>query len=151
MAEIISNAGQLGRPDGTGNPLCAALDSAVNLAQRRLWIAVPWVYTKTNNPWLLGFIRRVAEVAARGTVDVRAYLRPSQNNAYAANLWSKAGAKVVQSTARTRHLHSKAIVADDAALVVTANLTDTDLFRNTNHLSVERERSAVEAAVASLQ
>jgi helicase len=150
MAELVSNAGQLGRPDGVGNPLCAAVDSAVNLARGRLWIAVPWVYTRTNNPWLLSFIQRVADLSARGGVDVRAYLRPSQNNSYAANVWAKAGVRVVQSTARTRYLHSKAILSDDAALVLTANLTDTDLFRNTNHLSIERDRSAVDAAVASL-
>jgi replicative superfamily II helicase len=150
VAEIISNAGQLGAPDGTGNPLCAAIDSAVNFARRRLWIAVPWVYTRTNSPWLLGLIQRVAGVSARGGVDVRAYLRPNQNNAYAVNLWKQAGVTVVQSTARTRYMHSKVIVSDDAALVMTANLTDTDLFRNVNHISVERERSAVDAAVASV-
>ena len=50
----------------------------------------------------------------------------------------------------TRHLHSKVIVSDDSALVLTANLTDTDLFRNTNHLCIERDRQQVEAAVASL-
>jgi hypothetical protein len=33
---------------------------------------------------------------------------------------------------------------------MTANLTDTDLFRNVNHISVERDRSAVDAAVASV-
>ena len=58
--------------------------------------------------------------------------------------------KVVQSTTRTRYLRSKVLVSDSAALILTANLTDTDLFRNTNHLSIERNREQVEAAAASL-
>ena len=148
MAEMISNAGRLGAPDGTGNPLCAAVDSAVNLSRQRLWLAVPWVYTRTNNPWLLDLIQRIAAKAA--DVDVRVYLRPDQNNSYAVATWLEAGVKVVQSTTRTRYLHSKVIVSDDAALILTANLTDTDLFRNTNHLSIERNREQVEAAAASL-
>src|SRR5437762_13359245 len=105
MAEMISNAGRLGAPDGTGNPLCAAVDRAVNLARRRLWLAVPWVYTRTNNPWLLDCVRRIAAKAA--DVDVRVYLRPHQDNSYAVAIWLEAGVKVVQSTSRARHLHSK--------------------------------------------
>ena len=35
-------------------------------------------------------------------------------------------------------------------LVLTANLTDTDLFRNVNHFVVERNRQQVEAAAASV-
>jgi hypothetical protein len=77
-------------------------------------------------------------------------MRPDQNNSYAAGLWRKAGVKVIQSTTRARHLHSKVIVSDDAALILTANLTETDLFRNTNHLSIERDRQQVEAAAASI-
>jgi hypothetical protein len=91
VAEVISNTGQFGVPDCNGNPLGAAIDSAVNLARRRLWIAVPLAYTCTNSPWLLSFIQRMADVSARGSVDARAYLR----------------------------LHSKVIVSDDAALVMT--------------------------------
>jgi hypothetical protein len=85
-----------------------------------------------------------------GNVDVRAYLRPHRSNAHAVAVWQQAGVTVVQATARTRHLHSKIIVADGAVLVLTANLTDTDLFRNANHFVVERDRKQVEAAAASV-
>jgi hypothetical protein len=150
MAVVASNAGQTGTPDGSANPICAAVDSAVALARKRLWIAVPWIYTRSNNPWLLGLVERVAERARGAEVDVRAYLRPDRVNAHTVSVWEEAGVTVVQATARTRHLHSKIVVSDDAVLVLTANLTDTDLFRNANHFVVERDRTQVEAAAASV-
>src|SRR4051812_39715245 len=77
MVELASNAGRTGTPDGDGNPICAAVDSAVSLARKRLWIAVPWIYSRDNNPWLLGFIERVAERARTGEMDVRRLPPPS--------------------------------------------------------------------------
>lgn len=106
----------VGGPSAFG-PLCAAIDSAVNLAIHRLWLAAPWVYTRTNNSWLLGLIQRVAAARAKD-VDVRVYLRRDQNNSYAVTICREAGVKVVQSTSPTGYLHLKVIVSDNAALVM---------------------------------
>jgi hypothetical protein len=131
------------------SPLCAAFDEVLDTAQTHLWLAVPWVYTRRNDAWLLAFIARVA--AARGqSLDVRAYLRPDPANAYAVAIWRDAGVQVVQDTPRTRFLHSKLLVTESAARLSTANLTDTDLFRNVNHVSLERDPAQVAAYAASL-
>jgi superfamily II DNA/RNA helicase len=139
---VISNAGRLGTLDGNGNPLCAAFDDVLAGATQRLWLVMPWVYTRDDAPWLLGFIDRFALAARRG-LDVRAYLRPDPANSHAVAVWQAAGVNVVQVGPRVQHLHSKLLVTDSAALVGSANLTDTDLFRNVNHLTIEHEPTVV--------
>lgn len=95
-------------------------------------------------------IDRVAAAARRG-VEVRAYLRPDPTNSHAVAVCQRAGVRVVQATPRVRHLHSKVLITDYVAVVSTANLTDTDLFRNVNHLTVEREPGVIGAWAASLE
>lgn len=63
----LSNVEDHSELSGEDNPLCAMLDEALSTARERFWLAVPWVYTRNNAPWLLSFIDHVAEAGAAGT------------------------------------------------------------------------------------
>lgn len=147
--KILSNSTAIGHNSPDGNDLCATFEAVIGEAPERLWIAVPWAYSSTNDPWIRGFIADVAHAKKRG-VDVRVYLRPDPANRHAVSVWQAAGVRVVQATARVRYLHTKAVVTEKAVIVSTANITDTDLYRNANTLTVSSEREAIDDAAASM-
>ncbi len=97
--------------DGESAALRRDLDDALDEARHRVWLAVPWVYTRRNDPWLLGFIERMAGARRRG-LDVRAYVRPYPDNAYAVGVWREAGVLVVQDTPGVRYPHTKRQIDD---------------------------------------
>jgi hypothetical protein len=117
--------------------VCQAYDEVLRAARHRFWLAVPRVYSHGDDPWLNTFMQGVAALARRGA-DVRAYLRPSQNNAHPVALWRAAGARIVQDTPAVRYLHPKLLVADDVALSTSVNLIGVDLYRNVNQIAIER-------------
>ena len=122
--------------------VCSAYQEVLGRAQHRLWLAVPWVYSHEHDPWLAAFIEGAAALARQGG-DVRAYLRPSQNNAPAVAVWRAAGVRVIQDTPAVRYLHAKLVLTDDVALLTSANLIDADLHRNVNQISIERRPEEV--------
>jgi hypothetical protein len=85
--------------------VCRAYDEMLQQAQRRLWLAVPWVYSHRSDAWLTELVEGVAALA-RHRCEVRAYLRPSQHNAHTVAAWRAAGVRVIQDTPAVRYLHA---------------------------------------------
>jgi helicase len=139
---LISGSSAAGAATPPPGEVCRAYEQVLAEARHRLWLAVPWVYSHSQDPWLVEFIARFAE-AARRCQDVRAYLRPAQVNAQAAASWRAAGVSVIQGTPGVRYLHAKLLVGDNVALLTSANLIDADLHRNVNQASLERRPEEV--------
>jgi ATP-dependent helicase YprA (DUF1998 family) len=122
--------------------VCQAYNDVLRRARGRFWLAVPWIYSHSHDAWLNTFVEGVAALGRSGA-DVRAYLRPAQNNAQVVATWRAAGVRIVQDTRAVRYLHAKLVVVDDLALLTSANLIDADLHRNVNQVSVERRPEEV--------
>ena len=125
----VSNARYV---EGKGpNDLTSTIDKIVSNAKKRIWIAVPWFYTKTENEWLKTLLDALCNSAKHG-IDLRLFLRPDRDNQNITNQILLAGGKVFSKRSIVRHIHTKMVLSEREVLVTTANLTEFDLFRNLN-------------------
>jgi len=113
------------------NDLTSAIDKIVSNAKQRIWIAVPWFYSRTENEWLKTLLDTLCNSVKRG-IDLRLFLRPDPENHETTNQVLLAGGKVFSKREIVRHIHTKMILSEREVLITTANLTDFDLFRNLN-------------------
>ncbi|MEM2550307.1 MAG: DEAD/DEAH box helicase [Nitrososphaerota archaeon] len=113
------------------NELIIALEELAKEARERLWIAVPWFYTVDGDPWIESYIKLLIQRCKEG-VDVRVFLRPDISNHKTINQLNLSNVKVFSKKEITRHIHTKMVMNERMALILTANITEFDLYRNLN-------------------
>lgn len=143
----VSNSGYLERK--SSNDITDALDQIVLNAKNRIWIAVPWFYT-TENPWINSFIEKLCNASKKG-IDVKAFLRPDITNHTTVNQLTLAGAKVFSKKSIIRYIHTKMALNESEVLTVTANITDTDLFRNLNSGTLTNQVEFLNSAIKDFE
>lgn len=114
-------------PDVPEDPLHDALVYACHAARTRLWIATPYFLPTTTLAGAIG-------IAARRGVDVRLAI-PAKSNQHLADLARGAWLRDLAHAGCHIHLfgemlHAKAVLADDIALVGSANLDARSLMLN---------------------
>ena len=128
-SSYVSNSGYLEKRDTNG--LTLAIDQIVLGAREVIWIAVPWFYTPTQNPWIESLIETLAKKRKEG-LDVRLFIRPDVSNHETINKLHLAKVKIFSKKQIIRHIHTKMILNESKLLAMTANITDFDLYRNLN-------------------
>jgi replicative superfamily II helicase len=129
-----------------GADLVATLLRAIESANRRVWLVVPW-WNRIERPHAARLFDAVAGVARRG-IDVRVMLRNEASNIATIDALRGAGVEVRP----VRYVHYKELHVDDRALSFSANFTGAELGRNQNvgfELSGD-DRAAAESAFLSL-
>jgi replicative superfamily II helicase len=129
------------------NGLTSAVEEVVNNAKVLVWIAVPWFYTSSQNPWIISIIDSLAAKKKRG-LDIRIFIRPDVSNHETVNKLNLAGVKIFSKKQIIRHIHTKMVLNEATLLAMTANLTDFDLFRNMNTGILTTAKQDVERAKA---
>jgi len=125
----VSNSGYLEKRDT--NELTLAIDQIVSGASETVWIAVPWFYTSTQNPWIKSLVETLAKKSEEG-LDVRLFVRPDVSNHETVNTLNLAKVRVFSKKQIIRHIHTKMVLSESKLLAMTSNITDFDLFRNLN-------------------
>jgi len=162
--EQIEPAPQLGRagnssaaaqvvaegPDVEGDPLYAAIMSALYLAEKRVWIVTPYFVPDTA-------MSQALAVAAKRGVDVRITV-PAKSGQWVTDLARgpylrdarEAGAKVMLFTAGM--VHGKAVVIDDRmAMAGSANFDSRSMFLNFEVMCLMYSPAEIQAVAAWME
>lgn len=139
----VSNSEYLEKRDTNG--LTLAIDQIVSGASKTVWIAIPWFYTSTQNPWIKSLVKTLAKKSEEG-LDVRLFVRPDVSNHETVNTLNLAKVRVFSKKQIIRHIHTKMVLSESKLLAMTANITDFDLFRNLNTGMVTTSDSDVRKA-----
>src|SRR5208282_1377132 len=142
-SQYVSNSEYLENRGANG--LTSSVEQVVRGAKEIIWIAVPWFYTSSQNPWINSIIESLAARSKEG-LDVRIFIRPDVSNHETVNKLNLAGVKIFSKKQIIRHIHTKMVLNESKLLTMTANLTDFDLFRNFNSGTMITESKDVQKA-----
>jgi replicative superfamily II helicase len=136
--------------EATGpNEITDSLDAIVANAKERIWIAVPWFYTKSDR-WIHDFTYKLCDVSEQG-VDIRLFTRPDISNHETVNRLNLARAKVLSRRSIIRHIHTKMMMNEKEVLTTTANITDFDLYRNLNSGNLTNDEEYLKSATLDFE
>ena len=127
------------------NELTNAIQEVVNEAKEKIWIAVPWFYTKEDD-WINSFIKNLCDVSKKG-IDIRVFLRPVIENHKTVNALNLAKIRVYSKKSIIRHIHTKMILNENQVFTTTANLTYYDLFRNFNSGIITNDKKVLKNSI----
>jgi len=131
---------------GHSTSLAADLVEAIDGAQEKVWLIVPW-WHRRERPWPAKLFSAVCAAANRG-LDVRVMTRNDGANYTTIAALTQAGVAVRP----LRYVHMKELHVDDRIISLSANFTTLELGRNLNtaHDIHGPDRDATAAAFVTL-